>query len=72
MIHETPLKQNPVLFVEKYIGDHRRSSANLTWVYPNVFELMRFLDSVRFMDDPVRNSSVNSSAVSTLSWFTVC
>lgn len=72
MIYQTPIKQKAVFFVEKYIGDHSKNSANLSWIYPNAFELMTLLDCVRFMDDPVKSSSVNSSAVSTLNWFTVC
>lgn len=66
MIYWTPLKQKPVFFVEKQIGDHSKNCANLTWIYPNAFELMRFLGSVRSMDDPVKNSSANSSAVQRL------
>lgn len=60
------------IFCEQNIGDLRKNSATLTWFYPRAFDFVGFIDSVSFMSDPVDNSSVNSSAVPTVSWFTAC
>lgn len=74
MIYQTPINQKEVftIFCEQNIGDLIKNSANLTWVYPNAFQFMGFIDSVKFMNDPVDHSSVNSSAMSTVNWFTTC